>query len=91
MCRKKHYHHHESDENMSQVNLKAPHLVAIAILIAGLAIAYAVSSGEGRYQMVSHGSTLLVFDTASGKTWKKFCMSNYGSTEWEEEKSPWSE
>ncbi len=76
---------------MSQVNLKAPHLVAIAILIAGLAIAYAVSSGGGRYQMVSHGSTLLVFDTASGKTWQKFSMSIPGNTEWTIVKSPWNE
>lgn len=76
---------------MSQMNLKAPHFIAIAILIAGLAIAYAVSSGGGRYQLVSHGSTLLVFDTVSGKTWQKFSMSSQGSTKWTIVESPWSE
>ena len=41
-----------------------------------------------RYQMITHGDTVVVFDQETGDYWTKYIPQNEGPTDWEIDKTP---
>lgn len=82
---------------------KAIYAVCISIIagfiILGTLICYGLLNGQSnneqtltnselRYEMVSHGSTILIFDKQTGDYWQKFLPQNEAPTQWEKFESP---
>ena len=71
---------------------KGHYAIAASILLTAIVLAF-THSGEaadaGRFQLVSHGESVFVIDTATGRTWQKYHLSNQGPTAWAEVESPW--
>ncbi len=43
---------------------------------------------QARYQMITHGDTLVIFDQETGDYWTKYIPQNQGPTDWEINKIP---
>lgn len=59
--------------------------IAISLRPAGAEVhATSGESKAGRFQLVSHGESVSIIDTTTGKTWQKCHKSDQGSTVWNE-------
>jgi len=61
--------------------------VIIGFVILGLFLFFGLSVGS-RYEMVSHGSSIIVFDKVTGDYWQKFSSQFEGPTDWEKYSLP---
>ncbi|NQU49743.1 MAG: hypothetical protein HQ519_13915 [Planctomycetes bacterium] len=75
---------------------KGHYAIAAAILLLGIAIVFRPGGAAkpddfdaARYQLVSHGESIFVIDTVTGKTWQKYYKSDQGPTVWDERQPPW--
>ena len=64
-------------------------LVALGLVVAlGLTMIQSTKVNEERYELVSHGENLIVFDRQTGEYWVKYMATNQGPSDWEKETPP---
>jgi hypothetical protein len=80
------------------MDTKAAGVLGVCVIIAALIVALvprsqpAPAAEVGRYQFTrSNGTNCFVLDTKTGRLWSRFVPSSEGSTNWSEDKGPWTE
>lgn len=64
-------------------------IIGIFILISSIIISISISNSEPpRYQMISHGSEIIIFDTITGEYYSKFDSLNEGPHDWTKVENP---
>lgn len=67
--------------------------IVIGFVILGGLVCYGLTNFKTqqtttRYQMITHGDTVLIFDQETGDYWSKYLPQNDGPTDWEMDKTP---
>lgn len=67
--------------------------IIIGFTISGALVCYGLLNTQGaeetpRYEMVSHGDNIIIFDRYTGDYWNKYLPQNQGPTDWEISDSP---
>lgn len=47
-----------------------------------------VENTNNRYELISHGNIIFIFDRQTGQYWQKYTSNSEGTTEWSECESP---
>ena len=67
--------------------------IIIGFTILGAFVCYGLFNSQrqkdtARYQMITHGDTVIIFDQSNGTFWEKYIPQNEGPTDWKKSESP---
>jgi hypothetical protein len=65
-------------------------IIGVCILVSGLIISFSIIASQPRYEIISHGSEIFIFDTKTGDYYSKFDATIEGPIDWTKVENPFT-